>query len=147
MPEPTPPVARRALLAGGAALGTAGLLAACGGTAPQAPTKPTGLNPPLPAGGGSGTAIGSVGDVPVGGGTVFAEYEVVVTQATEGKFRGFSTECTHAGCQVNAVVDGLIDCPCHGSRFHLDGSVANGPAARPLRDRPVTVTDGRITLV
>jgi Rieske Fe-S protein len=142
--DPIPPVARRALLAGAATLGTAGLLAACGG-APQTPQRPSGLNPPLPSG-GAGTAIGSVADVPVGGGKVFAEYEIVVTQPAAGQFRGFSTECTHAGCQVNAVVDGLIDCPCHGSRFHLDGSVANGPAARPLRDRPVTVTEDRITL-
>jgi len=28
--------------------------------------------------------------------------------------------------------DGVFACPCHGSRFASDGSVAQGPAARPL---------------
>ncbi len=46
--------------------------------------------------------------------------------------RVFSARCTHLGCQITRVVDGLLVCPCHGSRFHLDGRVAAGPAARPL---------------
>lgn len=151
MARTDPPLDRRTLLAGGAALGAAvgaaGLLTACGGGAPQAPEAPptNGLQPPLTSG-GAGTAVAPVADVPVGGGKVFEALEIVVTQPSAGQFRGFSTECTHAGCQVNAVVDGTIDCPCHGSRFHLDGSVANGPATRPLRERPVTVTDGQIAL-
>jgi Rieske Fe-S protein len=44
------------------------------------------------------------------------------------------------------VVDGLIECPCHGSRYRLDGTVAGGPAPRALPARPVTVVDGSIVL-
>ena len=83
-------------------------------------------------------------DVPVGSGVIVDE--VVVTQPTAGVFKGFSTTCTHAGCAVNKVADGTIDCPCHGSKFNLDGSVAKGPAAKPLEAKTVTVQGDSIVL-
>jgi cytochrome b6-f complex iron-sulfur subunit len=39
--------------------------------------------------------------------------------------------CTHLGCIVKAGVEGF-ECPCHGSRFALNGSVTRGPAPSPL---------------
>jgi Rieske Fe-S protein len=76
-------------------------------------------------------------EVPVGSGLIVGD--VVLTQPAAGEFKGFSTVCTHAGCTVSEVVGGTIVCPCHGSRFNLDGSVANGPAARPLEAKPIAV--------
>ena len=84
--------------------------------------------------------------VPVGGGTVYEQLEVVVTQPEAGRFEGLSAVCTHTGCIVDKVADGLIQCPCHGSRYRLDGIVAGGPAPRALPARPVTVVDGSIVL-
>lgn len=51
----------------------------------------------------------------------------------DGELRLFSAKCTHMGCTVawNAG-DAVFACPCHGSRFASDGTVVNGPAARPL---------------
>ena len=47
----------------------------------------------------------------------------------------FAQNCSHLGCSVNYVKETKsFDCPCHGSRFHLDGSVLHGPAAYPLAD-------------
>ena len=45
----------------------------------------------------------------------------------------FAINCSHLGCSValNAT-DRSFDCPCHGSRFHLDGTVLHGPAPVPL---------------
>ena len=77
------------------------------------------------------------GNVPVGGGVVLGD--VVVTQPSGGDFRGFSSTCTHAGCTVSDVSGGTINCPCHGSKFNLDGSVHNGPASVPLAPRSVSV--------
>ena len=83
--------------------------------------------------------LGPAADVPVGGGKVFRDLEVVVTQPTAGQYEGFSAVCTHTACIVASVADGTINCPCHGSRFRLDGTVANGPAERPLTVRKVRV--------
>lgn len=143
----TRPVSRRAALAAGGAVGVAGFAAACGSPdtpPPGAPGTPAPLGPP--AAGSAGTTLGAATDVPVGGGKVFETLEVVVTQPTAGDYRGFSAICTHTGCIVTTVSDGTINCPCHGSRYRLDGTVAAGPAPRPLRPRPVTVDGGQIVL-
>ncbi len=44
---------------------------------------------------------------------------------------GISTTCTHLGCVVKPTAEGF-ECPCHGSRFALDGAVTKGPAPRAL---------------
>jgi len=47
-------------------------------------------------------------------------------------FHVISAICTHLGCTVQ-LRGAEFDCPCHGSRFTLDGQVIGGPAPRPLR--------------
>lgn len=55
-----------------------------------------------------------------------------------GKIEVFAQNCSHLGCSISFVTasdshpETSFDCPCHGSRFHLDGSVLHGPAANPL---------------
>ncbi|MDT5112804.1 MAG: hypothetical protein QOE20_4694, partial [Mycobacterium sp.] len=83
------------------------------------------------------SALAKTADVPVGGGVIAGD--TVVTQPTAGVFKGLSSICTHAGCNVSEIVDGTIDCPCHGSKFNLDGTVAKGPATKPLEAKAITV--------
>ncbi|NNH73062.1 Rieske (2Fe-2S) protein [Nocardia uniformis] len=127
---PRPRVDRRTALAGAGAAATALTLAACssygGSESSPAAAEP---NP--------GAELAKTADVPVGGGVISGD--TVITQPTAGTFQGFSSTCTHLGCKVNEVVDGLIKCPCHKSDFRLDGTVANGPAARPLDGRSIRV--------
>ncbi|MGW2280399.1 Rieske (2Fe-2S) protein [Streptomyces sp. NPDC001770] len=95
----------------------------------------------------SGTVLGSTGDVPEGGGKVFAEQGVVVTQPTAGQFKAFSATCTHQGCAVSGVTDGAITCPCHRSTFDpATGEPTGGPATVALPSKRITVADGSITL-
>ena len=52
---------------------------------------------------------------------------------TKGKVVVFAQNCSHLGCSVALNQGaGSFDCPCHQSRFHLDGTVLRGPAAYPL---------------
>jgi Rieske Fe-S protein len=51
----------------------------------------------------------------------------------EGGLHARSARCTHLGCIVafNSA-ERSWDCPCHGSRFGIDGQVLEGPAVHPL---------------
>jgi glycine/D-amino acid oxidase-like deaminating enzyme/nitrite reductase/ring-hydroxylating ferredoxin subunit len=51
----------------------------------------------------------------------------------DGHVHAVSAVCTHMGCIVGwNETDRTWDCPCHGSRFDLDGQVIHGPAILPL---------------
>ena len=50
-----------------------------------------------------------------------------------GHWRAFNPSCPHLGCFVHFnQTEQTWDCPCHGSRFDLDGRVLNGPAVSGL---------------
>src|SRR5487761_990427 len=56
-----------------------------------------------------------------------------VVKDQQGKVNVFSINCSHLGCSIALNQSApSSDCPCHGSRFHLDGTVLHGPAAYPL---------------
>jgi glycine/D-amino acid oxidase-like deaminating enzyme/nitrite reductase/ring-hydroxylating ferredoxin subunit len=55
-----------------------------------------------------------------------------------GALHAVSSVCTHLGCIVKFNAEQTSwDCPCHGSRFDVDGNVLDGPATRPLAKREV----------
>jgi Rieske Fe-S protein len=91
--------------------------------------------------------LAQVGDIPVGGGKIFENEKVVITQPKAGTIKAFSVTCTHQGCAVTRVSGGSIECPCHGSKFDVaDGSVSAGPASAPLPPVNVKVNGDAITL-
>jgi Rieske Fe-S protein len=115
-------------------------------TAPETTAPDTTAPDTTAPGGGGAKGLASTGEIPVGGGKILPDEEIVITQPSPGKFMAFSAVCTHQGCLVDKVAGGTIDCPCHGSKFKLDGSVANGPAAAPLSARAVKVSGDQISL-
>src|SRR5215469_9367558 len=44
---------------------------------------------------GPGTTLAKTSDIPVGGGVIYANEHVVVTQPSAGTFKCFSSTCTH----------------------------------------------------
>jgi Rieske Fe-S protein len=150
-------IARRTVLVSGAVVAGAGVLAACGSSTPSASTSPSAAtstaNQPssAPSTAPSSVAAGgtqvATSDVPVGGGKVLDNPQVVITQPTAGTYKAFSSICTHAGCAVGGVEQGQIICPCHGSVFSAtDGSVLQGPAPTPLAPVNITVSGSSITI-
>lgn len=153
---------RRAL--GGIAAASVGapLLAACSGedspTAIDPTTSSAGSSAPTATGSSSassatpsdqvtGDLLAKTSEIEVGGGRIFPDEEVVVTQPRAGEFKCFTAVCTHQGCFVSSIDDGAIHCDCHGSQFSIeDGSVLQGPATKPLAQEPITVVGEDIAL-
>ena len=50
-----------------------------------------------------GAVIAQASDIPEGGGTIFADEDVVVTQPEAGDFKAFSATCTHQKCTLTSV--------------------------------------------
>jgi nitrite reductase/ring-hydroxylating ferredoxin subunit len=76
-----------------------------------------------------------------------AFYPLLVNRGTGNQFFALSTRCTHQGCVVTpfSTGAGACVCPCHGSRFAIDGAVVGGPAAAALA-RYTNTFDGANTL-
>jgi cytochrome b6-f complex iron-sulfur subunit len=70
---------------------------------------------------------------PPGSVTLNKEQKVFIVRAKEGYFYALSAVCTHLGCIANwKPEEGIVACPCHGSKFDREGNVIAGPAPRPL---------------
>jgi cytochrome b6-f complex iron-sulfur subunit len=86
--------------------------------------------------------VGRPDDIAPGTVLVLAKQRLYVVRTPEG-FYALSATCTHLGCTTRYDKDaGRIACPCHGSRFALDGHVAQGPAPRPLPRVEITLERG-----
>jgi Rieske Fe-S protein len=138
---------RRHALTLAAAVGLSpAVLAACGGDGTATDTPDGGLDtghtPDAPDPG----PLTGTDEIPVGGGLIFPDQQVVVTQPTDGAFKCFTAVCTHQGCIVESSTEGDIPCPCHGSTFSLDdGSPQSGPASSALAAVEITVDGDSIT--
>ena len=150
----------RAAGVGGAGVAGAAALASCGGsTTPKTPSassttaSASATSSATSSGSTSGSATSSgsaapsgtpvkTADVPVGGGVINASALFVVTQPSAGQFKAFSAVCTHMGCTVTKIVDGMIDCPCHQSQFDITTGTptAASQAKSPLPGKTATVS-------
>ncbi|MGW2568010.1 Rieske (2Fe-2S) protein [Streptomyces sp. NPDC001537] len=153
--HPVPAPGRRTVVAAVGATGLAVALTACGSDNGSSDSSSSNVRAGDNASGGSsassgsggGTALAKTADIPEGGGKIFKDQGVVVTQPTAGTYKAFSSKCTHQGCAVSEISGGVIICPCHKSEFSVtDGSVKKGPATQPLPAEKITVSGDSITL-
>lgn len=148
--EPVTAPSRRTALAAVGAAGLAVALTACSSSDDSSSdssgsTSTAGSSTAQGAAGG--TELAKTSDIPEGGGKIFASQGVVVTQPTAGTYKAFSSKCTHQGCAVSSISNGVIVCPCHKSEFSVtDGSVKKGPATTALPAEQITVSGDSITL-
>lgn len=73
--------------------------------------------------------------LPAGGGLVarIDGRAVAIARTAEGDLKAVDATCTHQGCIISHDPERQCwQCPCHGSRFSLDGTVLQGPAITAL---------------
>ena len=85
--------------------------------------------------------VGKPNQYPLDSVVYLAKPKILVIREKEGYFYALSTVCTHLGCIVNwKAQEGIIACPCHGSRFSKLGEVTGGPAPKPLPHFAMSLT-------
>lgn len=123
-----PSFSRRAFLEGAAATVGVALLQGCGGSNQQLQAK------------AQGTGFSILGaQIPRQGEAVAFAFpdasQGLLFRAQGGEAGAVSAVCTHQGCVVQWT-DGNpqapFACPCHQSKFDLNGRVLGGPAKAPL---------------
>jgi cytochrome b6-f complex iron-sulfur subunit len=76
-----------------------------------------------------------------------SDRKILVVHLKDGRLFAVNAICTHMGCTVGYKKEtGRIVCPCHGSRFGLDGSILKGPAKSPLSRYDVRTENGQVVV-
>ncbi len=86
----------------------------------------------------TGGEVSNVEEIAAGSGAILRRglTKVAVYRDEGGALHERSAVCTHLGCIVDwNAAEKSWDCPCHGSRFDIDGAVLAGPATKPLEPR------------
>lgn len=69
----------------------------------------------------------------------------LLARTSQEAFTALTAMCTHEGNTVTNFTGSQFVCPVHGSQFNLSGTVAQGPATRPLTTYPTTVSGGSVS--
>lgn len=86
-----------------------------------------------------------VNGIPIGDAAIvqLEDERVAAYRDENGTIHAVTSACTHWGCELKwNSAEKTWDCPCHGSRFAIDGEVLHSPAVKPLEKRNIVGTDG-----
>jgi len=56
----------------------------------------------------------------------------IIISKLDNELKIFSSRCTHLGCQINKIENEEIICPCHGSKYDINGKPIKGPSIKAL---------------
>jgi Rieske Fe-S protein len=89
--------------------------------------------------------IGPAMNYPINSRTILAHIPAILIHDKKG-LRAISLSCTHLGCTIEQRNFGF-ECPCHSSRYDLNGKILKGPATRDLAKLRVAESeDGNLHL-
>lgn len=77
----------------------------------------------------------TIDEIPGGEGGVISKEgkKMAIYKGKDGTLKVLSAKCTHMGCTVKWNKDDKSwTCPCHGSKFDVEGEVKKGPAKKSL---------------
>jgi cytochrome b6-f complex iron-sulfur subunit len=83
--------------------------------------------------------IGPAANYPINSRTIVPEVPAIVIHDQDG-LHALSLSCSHLGCTIEERNFGF-ECPCHSSRYGLNGVVLKGPSTTDLRKLPVSKTE------
>jgi Rieske Fe-S protein len=72
--------------------------------------------------------------------------ELLIVCTGEGKYAAMSNICPHRKCRVEVKNRELIQCPCHGSTYTIDGTYVRGPSNKSLAQYRAVADNGVITV-
>lgn len=91
-----------------------------------------------------GKKIEGISDLAADEGRV-VKYEgekIALYKAPSGELHALDAACSHLYCTVQwNGSEKAWECPCHGSRFGVDGDVLTGPTQKPLKKIPLNQTN------
>jgi len=94
----------------------------------------------------AGTDVGTLADYAQDGVTdTWAKTKKFLIVREKNRIVAVSSVCTHKNCVVKPK-DGLLVCPCHGSRYSTQGSLQKGPGKGPLAHLGIQLIDSRIVV-
>jgi Rieske Fe-S protein len=92
----------------------------------------------------SGTALAATGSASL---VQYSGSPLLVAHSAQDTFVAVTSICTHQQCTITGFKDQLYVCPCHGSQFHTNGQVAQGPANAPLRTLATQFANDQLTIM
>ena len=60
-------------------------------------------------------------------------HDKFIITKTSSSLKIYSSKCSHLGCLIKNKEGNEFVCPCHGSRYDINGKAVKGPAQNPLR--------------
>ena len=91
-------------------------------------------------------AVGRPEEIAIGTVLVLPKRKIYIVRGEAGFF-ALSSVCTHLGCMTRYDKDaGGFSCPCHGSRYALDGHVTQGPAPKTLPRLALSIERGLLVV-